>query len=68
MKWYKSSDFRPKHGTNIFIWDLKDQKEMMLYVGWDDDQWKYQTNFPYWKYVLDGIKPVVLPEGPNEGR
>lgn len=60
MKWYNSNDFRPKHGTDIFIWNRKNQKQIMLYVGWNDDQWTPQAELPYWKYVLDAIEPVAL--------
>lgn len=58
MKWYDSFKYRPKHGTQIFIWDLQAQKQIMLNAFWDSDKWRGDIKFPFWGYVLDGLEPI----------
>lgn len=62
MKWHDSYIYKPKHGTQIFVWDLHDQKPVMLNAFWDQDMWKPQWHFPFWSYVLDGIEPIEIDE------
>ena len=58
MKWYSSYKFRPKHGTQIFIWDLDLQKEIMINSYWNDEDWTPNASWPFWAYVLDEFEPI----------
>jgi len=58
--WFSSYKYRPKHGTQIFIWDLSHQKMIMLNAFWDFDNWKPNPNFPAWSYVLNGHDPESI--------
>jgi len=60
MEWLDSYKFKPKHGTQIFIWDIKNQRPMLLNALWDESDWKPNPNFPIWKYCIEGFEPIPL--------
>lgn len=53
MKWRDWADEKPKHGTQIFVWDFKNQRQILLNALWDPENWKYNPNFPVWAYVVE---------------
>lgn len=60
MKWFDSYEYKPKHGTQIFVWDLDNQKQILINAFWDPEDWRPQPSFPFWTYVLDGIEPDFI--------
>lgn len=58
MKWYDSYKYRPKHGTKIFLWDYKDQKQILRNALWDPINWHMiAPNFPIFAYVFEDEPP-----------
>jgi hypothetical protein len=60
MKWFDSYKYRPKHGTQIFLWDMNNQKQLLFNAFWDPENWIPQPWFPFWAYVLEGIEPDLI--------
>jgi hypothetical protein len=60
MKWFDSYKYKPKHGTQIFVWDFHNQKQILLNAFWDAENWHPEASFPFWTYVLDGVEPDFI--------
>ena len=68
MKWYNSFQYKPMHGTMIFIWDKVNQEQVLLNAFWDEANWIPSVIFPIWSYVDEEHKPVLIdqPERSSE--
>lgn len=56
MKWRETGKERPPHGEFIWVWDIKNQKQILVkYLGIQEnwEQNKNNKQFPVWSH-LDG--------------
>lgn len=60
--WFDGSKYKPKTGTQIFVWDVKQQKQIMLNAFWEENAYFYDPNFPMWKYAYEGFEPINIEE------
>ena len=60
MEWFDSFKYKPKHGTQIFIWDRINQKRLHLHSLWEEKDWRPNSKFPCWQYVFDNDEPILL--------
>ncbi len=63
MEWFSIYEFRPKHGSHIWVWDLDKQKLMFLYAFWEEERFSNielwpKGMAPMWAYVYKNIDPM----------
>jgi hypothetical protein len=68
MKWYNSFQWKPMHGTTVFVWDSESQKQILLKALWNEDDWMPSFRFPIWAYTDETNNPIVIyqPERASE--
>ena len=70
MKWFDSFKYKPKHGTQVWFWNRKLQRQELFNAFWEESAWNPKTIHcdysPIWAYVFQGNEPISSqPERPN---
>ena len=64
MNWYSAYKYKPKHGTQIWLWNKEKHHTELLNAFWDEDKWNAHTFpscfTPMWAYVFEGIEPILI--------
>lgn len=64
MKWYSAYKYKPKHGTQIWLWNQEHHRQELLNAFWDEDRWN-PYNWPprfsrMWAYVFEENEPLLI--------
>ena len=64
MKWYSSFKYKPKHGTQIWLWNKELHRQEFFNACWDEKAWDPKTMpkcfSPMWAYVFEGNEPISI--------
>lgn len=70
MEWYCAFKYRPRHGTQIWLWNKSKHRQEIFNAFWEENAWDAHTfpsdYSPMWSYVFKENEPVhIQPERLN---